>query len=127
MAASTAVNLNINGKTGQLSYTNTISSLSGGLTPNFPLTSGCISYEVTYMLNGAGSLQMQKSDNDPRESLNTATPIPQLWANIGTASTGATVQTYVQSGPSMQVRGNITGGSGTDVFTITIVASYSNT
>lgn len=119
--------LHSNRRSAQLTYTNTITG-AGATTVQFPLPAGTIAYTLCYVLAGAGSLQMQESANDPGEVLNqsSASGIPQVWVNIGTASTGGTAQKVEGAGSPTMLRGTITGGSGTDVLTICINASYAS-
>ena len=124
----TNVNLNTNGNLGQLTYTTPVGALSGGFTPQFVLPWGTEAYTLQYVLAGAGSLQMQKSANDPREVANqsSSSGIPQVWLNVGTASTGGAVQGLDAAGSPTMFRGQVTGGSGSDVLTITIGTAFMN-
>lgn len=120
------IQLNQRPRQGQYTYTSTIAGLTGGSTPEFALPSGTVAMTIAYVLAGAGSLQIQKSANDPREVQNqsSGSGIPQVWVNAGTASTGGTAQIIEGAGSPQMVRGIVTGGSGTDVLTICISASY---
>ena len=121
------LNMNINGRSAQLTYQTTVGALVGGLTPEIVLPGGNQSHTILYNLAGAGSLQMQRSVNDPREvQTPLVSPFAQLWSNIGTASTGAATQSYDGTGSIQMVRGLVTGGAGSDVLTITISASFIN-
>ena len=119
-------NFNFADRAGQLTFTTTISALTAGLTPQFVMPQGTLSYTVAYTLSGAGSLQMQGSCNNPLEVANqsSASGIPQVWYNIGTASTAASMLYFENSGAPTMFRGNVTGGTGTDVLTICISASF---
>ena len=110
----TNVNIPINGRGAQLTYTTTISALVGGNTPQFVLPGGVNTWTVVYVLAGAGSLQMQLSANDPREVLNqnSNSGIPQVWNNSGTASTGGASQSVSGVGCPTMLRGAVAGGSG---------------
>jgi len=109
----------------QLTFTATISQLASGLTPEFPLPPGIVAWTAIVTLAGAGSLQMQKSCNDPGEAQDqrSGTAIPQLWANVGTASTAGSVVAIDGTGSPSMLRGSVTGGAGTDILTICISAS----
>lgn len=113
---------------GQLTYTTTISALVGGLTPQFVLPSGVNTWSIGYVLAGAGSLQMQQSSNDPLEIVDqrSASGIPQVWGNCGSASTGGTQTVFNGAGAPTMLRGSVTGGAGGDILTITISAAYIN-
>lgn len=117
--------LNQKGKRYQLTVTGKISDLTGGLTNQFVLPPGMVGWTAMAQLAGAGSLQLQKSANDPGEVENqkSSSGVPQLWSNVGTSSTGGTVQPVDGAGSPTMIRGQVTGGAGTDVWTITITAT----
>jgi len=125
----TNINIPVRNRTAQITYTTTISALSGGYTPQLVMPSGVNTWCCEYVLAGAGSLTIQQSCNDPAEvqDQRSSSGIPQVWvATKGTASTGGTAQYVNDVGCPMMLRGYVTGGSGSDILTICIAASYIN-
>jgi len=121
-----ATNIDLNYKTGnaRLTYTTTITGL--GSDSQFPLPACTLAWSCAYKLAGSGSLQIQQSCNDPLEisGQQSGSGIVQLWKDVGTASTGGTVQFISGTGSPTMLRGVVTSGSGTDALTIVINASY---
>lgn len=123
----TNIPLSYRNRTAQLTYTSTITAIQA-LNAQFPLPSGVNTWSCAYVLAGLGSLQMQVSCNDPLEVADqmSGSGIAQVWVNKGTASTGGTAQLIDGSGAPTMLRPVITGGSGSDILTITISAAYIN-
>lgn len=126
MAQQNYVAVNTYSSAGQLTYQDVFSNLPGGLTPQLVLPGGVQAYSVTYTVTGAGTLTLQRSCNNPNETINgnTATPFSQGWVDVTTTATGGAFQYLEGAGCPAMIRGSVTGAAASDVITICISCSF---